>query len=80
MVDKKIEEKKQNTKAKIAKFAKPAKIEKTEGKSFAIDIAQKFGVSTFDFLILKRQNGIEDTTPITVSEFKAMYQQLIEGR
>lgn len=80
MVDKKTEEKKQETKAKIAKFKKPAKVEKAEGKSFAIDFAQKFGISSFDFLILKRQNNLEDTTPITVSEFKEMYQKVIEGR
>lgn len=51
-----------------------------EQKLFARDIAENFGVSTFDFLIIKRQNGIDDTTPISASEFKKMYQKMVEGR
>lgn len=63
-----------STKAK-APTAKPV-----EKKLFARDIAENFGVSSFDFLIIKRQNGIDDTTPISASEFKKMYQKMVEGR
>lgn len=59
---------------------KPQKIKKEEPKFFAQDIAKKFNVPSFDFLIIKRQNKIEDTTSLTTAEFKAMYRKVIEGR
>lgn len=69
---------------KVNKFdsikAKAPTIKPVEQKLFARDIAENFGVSSFDFLIIKRQNDIEDTTPISVSEFKQMYQKMVEGR
>lgn len=61
-------------------MAKKQKEAKTERKAFAKDVAVNFKVSPFDFLIIKRQNGIQDTTPVTVAEFKKMYQKLLEGR
>lgn len=59
---------------------KSQKIKKEEPKFFAQDIAKKFNVPSFDFLIIKRQNKIEDTTSLTTAEFKAMYRKVIEGR
>lgn len=64
----------------MAKGKKQKKAKATERKAFAKDVAVNFKVSDFDFLIIKRQNGIEDTTPVTVAEFKKMYQKLLEGR
>lgn len=64
----------------MARKGKKQEIKNQEKKNFAKDIARNFNVSDFDFLIIKRQNRIEDTTPLTVSEFKKMYQKLLEGR
>ena len=53
---------------------------KADKKLLARDIAKNFRISSYDFLIIKRQNGINDDTVISVSEFKKMYQKLLEGR
>lgn len=86
MEDKKA---KNNKKVASASKSKPkaqvqptgtAKPEKVEQKVFAKDLARKLGVPTFDYFIIKRQEGIDDTTPLSVSEFKNMYQKILEGR
>ena len=77
MVEKKTDKIK---KTSIPKAKTKTVVKATEQKAFAKDIAANFRVSPFDFLILKRQNNIDDYTPISVSEFKKMYQKIIEGR
>ena len=79
MADKKEQPKVIKSKSFEKKKA-PQKFKKEEPKFFAQDIAKKFRVPEFDFLIIKRQNNIEDTTSVTMSEFKKMYQKVIEGR
>lgn len=55
-------------------------LQKTEPKLFARDIATRFDVSPFDFLLIQRENNISETDALTVSEFKEMYRKIIEGR
>lgn len=38
------------------------------------------GMRSFDFFLIKRQAGITDSTPITMSEMKELYNKIIEGR
>ena len=74
-------DKKENKITKPKSFEKkPQKIVKEEPKFFAETLAKNFNVSQFDFLIIKRQNKIDDTTAITVSDFRKMYQKVTEGR
>lgn len=54
--------------------------EKIEQKKFAKDLAKSLGVPSFDYFIIKRQEGIDDMTPLSTSEFKRMYQKILEGR
>ena len=63
-----------------AATAKKTVVKKADKKLLARDIAKNFRISSYDFLIIKRQNGIDDDTVISVSEFKKMYQKLLEGR
>lgn len=80
MADKKEQPKVIKTKSFEKKKKEPQKIKKEEPKFFAQDIAKKFNVPSFDFLIIKRQNNITDTSSVTISEFKKMYRKVIEGR
>lgn len=77
MVEKKV---KKSIKTSVSKAEPKTVVAAADSKAFAKDIAANFHVSAFDFLIIKRQNGIDDYTPISVSEFKKMYQKIIEGR
>lgn len=79
MADKKEQPKVIKNKS-FEKKRRPQKIKKEESKFFAKDIANKFNIPAFDFLIIKRKNNIKDTTSLTVSEFKEMYQKSIKGR
>jgi len=80
MADKKEKPKVVKPKSFEKKEKKAQKIKVEEPKFFAKNIAEKFRVPAFDFLIIKRQNNIEDTSAISVSEFKEMYRKVIEGR
>lgn len=83
-------EKKEDIKTKvatkpIAKKAKPIKkvekvAKKAEQQFFASDLADKMGIRSFDFFLIKRQAGITDSTPITMSKMKELYDKIIEGR
>lgn len=90
MVEKKEEKQKIATKPiakkekaikKIApKKAEPKVVKKVEQQFFAGDLAEKMGMRSFDFFLIKRQAGITDSTPITMSEMKELYNKIIEGR
>ena len=83
-------EKKEDIKTKvatkpIAKKVKPIKkvekvAKKAEQQFFASDLADKMGIRSFDFFLIKRQAGITDSTPITMSKMKELYDKIIEGR
>ena len=84
-----MEDKKTKTSKKVASAPKAkaniqptgtAKPEKVEQKKFAKDLARNLGVPEFDYFIIKRQEGITDMTPLSTSEFKNMYQKILEGR
>jgi len=84
-------EKKEDIKTKvaakpIAKKTKPVVkaekkvVKKAEQQFFASDLAEKMGIRSFDFFLIKRQAGITDSTPITMSKMKELYDKIIEGR
>lgn len=83
-------EKKEDIKTKVATkpIAKKAKTikkvekvaKKAEQQFFASDLADKMGIRSFDFFLIKRQAGITDSTPITMSKMKELYDKIIEGR
>lgn len=52
---------------------------KTEEQFFAKDLAEKMGISSFEFLLIKREAGIEDGSPITRSEMQKLYNKIIKG-
>lgn len=82
MVEKKDKktEKVSISKTKTTNAKKTTTVKKADKKLLARDIAKNFRISSYDFLIIKRQNGIDDDAVISVSEFKKMYQKLLEGR
>ena len=71
--------------AKDKKVIKPAttiKKEKSVAKPveqqfFAKDLAEKMGIASFDFLLIKREAGIEDGSPITRSKMQELYDKII---
>ncbi len=72
-------------KEKTVKKAEPKKVakkvtKKAEQQFFASDLAEKMGIRSFDFFLIKRQAGITDSTPITMSKMKELYDKIIEGR
>lgn len=57
-----------------------AKVKVAEQQFFASDLAEKMGIASFDFLLIKREVGIEDGSPITRSEMQELYDKIIKGR
>lgn len=83
-------EKKEETKTKISTKPIAKKVEKkvkpksepkkAEQQFFASDLAAKMGIRSYDFFLIKRQTGLTDSTPITMSKMKELYDKIIEGR
>lgn len=48
-----------------------------EQQFFAKDLAEKMGIASFDFFIIKREAGIEDGSPITRSKMQELYDKII---
>lgn len=74
--------KKETKEKKIIKPAPTIKKEKTKAKPieqqfFAKDLADKMGIASFDFLLIKREAGIEDGSPITRSKMQELYDKII---
>lgn len=66
---------------KVVKRAQSAKKpEKIEQQFFAKDLADQMGISSIDFLLIKRENNIKDDTPLTASEMKKIFYKTVEGR
>lgn len=76
-IKKETKEKKVIKPATITKKAKKSK--PVEQQFFAKDLADKMGIATFDFLLIKREAGIEDGSPITRSEMEKLYDKIIKG-
>lgn len=68
---------------KPATIKKPKEIKKSiskppEQQFFAKDLAEKMGISSFDFLLIKREAGIKDGSPITRSKMQELYNKIIK--
>ena len=75
-----IAKKEKAVKKVVPKKAEPKVAKKAEQQFFAADLAEKMGMRSFDFFLIKRQANITDSTPITMSEMKDLYNKIIEGR
>ena len=82
MAIKKEEKNKKIVKPATIKNQKKSKAEKKqpEPQFFASDLAEKMGITSFDFLLIKREAGIENGSPITRSKMQELYNKIIKGR
>jgi len=81
------------TKKTVAKKAEPkvvqknkAKVVKTQptGKKIephfpAKELAEKQGIESFEFFVIKRTAKIKDDTVLTAAEMQKLYNEIIEG-
>jgi hypothetical protein len=67
-------------KVKKPKIVEGPTMDIAEQQFFANDLAEKMGIASFDFLLIKREAGIEDGSPITRSEMQELYDKIIKGR
>ena len=81
-------EKKKETKKTVAKKT-PVKAKantrakapvKKEEVYPAINIANTFGISSFDFYVIKEAKNFSDNSLMTIAQFQKYYQDVIEGR
>lgn len=81
-------EKKKEVKKTVTKKA-PAKVQtntrakapvKKEEVYPAINIAKTFGMSSFDFYMIKEAKKITNDSLITIPQFQKYYQEVVEGR
>lgn len=70
-------EKKDSKIKKVAKKATPKAQEPAEPQYFAKDLAERMGIKSFDFLLIKREANIEDGSLITMSKMQELYNKLI---
>lgn len=77
MVEKKDIKGKKVIKPVATKKKKEPKV--AEQQFFAKDLAEKMGIASFDFLLIKREAGIEDGSPISRSEMQKIYNKIIKG-
>ena len=74
MAVKKDQKEKKIIKSTTIQKAKPQK--KTEQKFFAQDLANKMGIDSFEFLLIKREAGLEDNSIISMYEMKKLYNKI----
>lgn len=55
--------------------SKPSK--PVEQKYFAEDLASRMGIDSFEFLLIKREAGLENGSTITMSEMQELYNKVI---
>ena len=79
MADKKEIKGKKVIKPVVTKKAKKTEPKVVEQQFFAKDLAEKMGIASFDFLVIKREAGIEDGSPITRSKMQELYNKIIKG-
>lgn len=51
--------------------------EYVEPSFFAKDLAKQMNIDSFDFLLMKREMGLEDNSIITVSEMQKIYNEIM---
>ena len=74
-------EKKDSKNKKVTKKVTPKTKQKpTEPKFFAKDLATSMGIEGFDFLLIKREAGLEDSSLITKSKMQELFNKLIIRR
>lgn len=74
-------EKKDSKIKKVTRKVTPkAKQEPAEPKFFAKDLATSMGIEGFDFLLIKREAGLEDSSLITKSKMQELFNKLIIRR
>lgn len=61
-----------------AKKTKPKAVIPTDPKFFAQDAAERLGIESFEFFLIKRQANIENDTPVTIAEMKEYYNKIVE--
>ena len=61
-----------------AKKAKPKAVVPVDPKFFAKDAAERLGIESFEFLLIKRQAQLENDTPVTIAEMKEYYNKIVE--
>lgn len=81
------------TKKTVAKKAEPKVVQKTQpkvikakptGEKFephfpAKELAEKQGIESFEFFVIKREANIKDDTVLTAAEMQKLYNEIIEG-
>lgn len=80
MTEKKKTTKKTTTRVTATPKVQAPVIAKKEEVYPAIDVAHIIGMSDFDFLIIKRQKGINDGTLLSITQMQEYYDESIEGR
>ena len=53
-------------------------VDAAEQQFFAADLADKMGIGSYDFFLIKREAGIEDGSPITRSKMQELYDKIIK--
>lgn len=72
MAEKKDSKIKKVTKKVATKAKEPA-----EPQYFAKDLAERMGIESFDFLLIKREANLEDGSLITMSKMQELYNKVI---
>ena len=85
-------DKKKETKKTVAKTPVKAKVKRVQANTRvqapvkqeevypAINIARTFGISSFDFYMIKEAKKIDDNSLMTIAQFQMYYQEVLEGR
>lgn len=63
---------------KPAVFDAKKNVRPAEPQFFAADLAEKMGIASYDFFLMKREAGIEDGSPITRSKMQELYDKIIK--
>lgn len=70
-------EKKDSKIKKVTKKVTPKAKEPVEPQYFAKDLAERMGIESFDFLLIKREANLEDGSLITMSKMQELYNKVI---
>lgn len=69
---------KKENKAKKAVKAAPQKVsEPVEQQYFAEELASRMGIDSFEFLLIKREGGLENGSTVTMSQMQELYNKVI---
>lgn len=57
---------------------KPKVVTPTDPKFFAKDAAERLGLESFEFFLIKRHANIQDDTPVTIAEMRELFNKIVE--